>query len=158
MTSRLLIALVADADAASVDVARRELRRHGMRVVTASSGERVLRAAEVQRPDLLVLAVDLPGIPGLEVLRRLRARGPVPAIMLTHGRGAGQSMRSGDALRKPFTAEQLAAHIHEVMGRDAALPATHISSAGVEVDLEERTVTRDGDPVALTRTEWALLT
>jgi DNA-binding response OmpR family regulator len=67
-------------------------------------------------------------------------------------------MRSGDALRKPFTAEQLAAHIHEVMGRDAALPATHISSAGVEVDLEERTVTRDGDPVALTRTEWALLT
>lgn len=158
MTDRPLIALVADADAASVDLARRELRRHGMRVVTASSGERALRVAEMQRPDLLVLAVDLRGIAGLEVLRRLRARGPVPAIMLTDGRGAGQSMRSGDALRKPFTAEQLAARIHEVIGPDAALAATHISSGGVEVDLEHRTVTRDGDPVALTRTEWALLT
>lgn len=129
-----------------------------MRVVTASSGERALRVAELQRPDLLVLAVDLPGIPGLEVLRRLRARGPVPAIMLTDGRGAGQSMRSGDALRKPFTAEQLASRIHEVMGQDAALAATHISSGGVEVDLEHRTVMRDGAPVTLTRTEWALLT
>ena len=157
MTSRAQIALVADADAASVDLARRELRRHGMRVVTASSGERALRVAELQRPDLLVLAVDLPGIPGLEVLRRLRARGPVPAIMLTNGRGAGQSMRTGDALRKPFTAEQLTSRIHEVMGRDAVLAATHISSGGVEVDLEHRTVTRDGAPVALTRTEWALL-
>lgn len=157
MTSRMPIALVADADTASVDIARRELRRHGMRVVTASSGERALRAAEQRRPDLIILAVDLPGIPGLEVLRRMRARGPVPAIMLATGRGGGQAMRNGEALRKPFTAEQLASRIHEVMGRDTTLPATRISSGGVEIDLEQRTITRDGGSVALTRTEWSLL-
>lgn len=157
MTSRPQIALVADADATSVDVARRELRRHGMRVVTASSGERALRVAEQQRPDLVILAVALPGIPGLEVLRRLRARGPIPAIMLTEGRSASQALRSGDALRKPFTAEQLTSRIQDVMGRDVVLPTTHISSGGVEIDLTHRAVTRDGEMVALTRTEWALL-
>lgn len=157
MTSRPLIALIADADSESVDVARRELRRHGMRVVTASTGERALRVAEMQRPDLLILAVDLPGIPGLEVLRRLRARGPVPAIMLTEGRNAARAMRSGDSLQKPFSAEDLSTRIHEAMGRDLGLPASRITSGGVDIDLQHRLVTRDGEPVTLTRTEWALL-
>jgi DNA-binding response OmpR family regulator len=156
-TTRTPIALVADADTEAVDVARRELRRHGMRVVTAATGERALRVAEMQRPDLVIIAVELPGIPGLEVLRRLRARGPVPAILLAESRGAARALRSGDAMQKPVTAELLAARIHELLGRDLGVTSARIVSGGVDIDLEQRLITRDGSPVALTRTEWSLL-
>lgn len=156
-TTHTPIALVADADADSVDIARRELRRHGMRVVTAATGERALRVAEMQRPDLIIVAVELPGIPGLEVLRRLRARGPMPAILLAESRGAARALRSGDAIQKPITAELLAQRIHDALGRDAGAPSARIVSGGVDIDLEQRVITRDGDPIALTRTEWSLL-
>jgi DNA-binding response OmpR family regulator len=158
VTTRTPIALVADSDPASIEVARRELRRRGMRVVTASTGERALRAAELQHPDLVILAVGLPGIPGLEVLRRLRARGPVPAIMLTEAHTTGRSLRSSDALDKPFTEEALAGRIRNALARTASQSTARITSGGVEIDLELRTVDRDGEPVGLTRTEWALLT
>ena len=156
-TTRTPIALVADADIDSVDVARRELRRQGMRVVTAATGERALRVAEMQRPDLVIIAVELPGIPGLEVLRRLRARGPVPAILLAESRGAARALRSGDAIQKPVTAELLASRIRELLGQDTGSTSARIVSGGVDIDLEQRVITRDGDPVALTRTEWSLL-
>lgn len=162
MTTRPPLVLIADHDAATIELARRELRRIGVRVITADHGERALRAAQEQHPDLVLLATSLPGIPGLEVLRRLRARDAVPAIVLAPARGAGRASergrRAGDVLVKPFTAEELVARVTEALGRRSAAPgATRITGPGLDIDLERHSVRRDGRAVALTRTEWNLL-
>src|SRR5437868_14173355 len=116
MTTGMPLVLAADADSTVTDLIRRTLRRQGMHVVTADNGERALRIAEQQRPDVVLLSTSLPGVPGLEVLRRLRARGPLPAILLTSARMVarpGAALRPSETLAKPFTAELLTSRVAE---------------------------------------------
>lgn len=162
LTTRSPLVLVADPDPTIVEFARRELRRIGLRVITADHGERALRAAQEQHPDLVLLATSLPGIPGLEVLRRLRARGAVPAIILAAARGAGRNdqrgRRASEVLSEPFTAEELISRVTEALGRrSAGQGATRIAFPGLDIDLERYSVVRNGREVTLTRTEWNLL-
>ncbi len=162
MTTRPPLVLIADPDPAIVEFARHELRRIGLRVITADNGEHALRAAQEQHPDLVLLARALPGIPGLEVLRRLRARGAVPAIMLGTARGTGRAdargRRASEVLTEPFTAEELLGRVTEALGRrSAGRGPTRISTPGLEIDLEAYSVVRNGLDVTLTRTEWNLL-
>jgi two-component system KDP operon response regulator KdpE len=162
MTTRPPLVLIAAPDAAIVEFARRELRRIGLRVITADHGERALRAAQEQHPDLVLLATSLPGIPGLEVLRRLRARGAVPAIVLAPARTAGRAdqrgRRASEVLTQPFSAEELVTRVTEALGRrSAGQGATRITTPGLDIDLERYSVQRNGREVTLTRTEWNLL-
>jgi DNA-binding response OmpR family regulator len=159
MTTRLPLVLAADADNSVTELIRRTLRRQGMHVVTADNGERALRLAEQQRPDLVLLSTSLPGTPGLEVLRRLRARGPLPAILLTAARSTARpgALRPDETLAKPFTAELLARRVAEAMGRAPAPSATRLTAGSFEIDLQARVLLRDGREIALTRTEWGLL-
>lgn len=163
MTNRPPLVLIADPDHTIVEFARRELRRIGLRITTADNGDRALRAAQEQHPDLVLLARDLPGIPGLEVLRRLRARGAMPAIILTPSRTPGRAeasrgRRASEVLHVPFTAEDLLTRVTDALGRGAAgRNATRITAPGLDIDLEAYTIVRNGREVTLTRTEWNLL-
>jgi DNA-binding response OmpR family regulator len=160
MTARTTLVLVADADNTVTEFVRRELQRSDMRVITAASGEHALRLARQQRPDLVVLSIDLPDMPGLEALRRLRANGPLPAILVTAtARGAtrsGARGRARDSLAKPFTGPELLARVAEALGKPMGRP-DHITAGDLEVDLEHRIAKQAGHELTLTRTEWALL-
>jgi two-component system KDP operon response regulator KdpE len=142
-----------------------ELSSQGLRVVTASDGEEALRVAEQQRPDIVVLDIMMPGISGLEVMRRLRERSSVPVILLTakdhdQDKVRGLDMGADDYLVKPFNPEELSARVRAVLRRGirAGDGEENVVTVGnVEIDLTRRLVKKDGDVVPLTRTEWMLL-
>jgi two-component system, OmpR family, KDP operon response regulator KdpE len=159
------VILVADDDPSIVKLLRMQLIEEGFRPVTASTGEEAVQQAIDQRPDLVILDLMLPDISGLEVLNRLRERGPIPVIVLTgksrdSDKIRGLEMGADDYLAKPFNPEELTARIRAVLRRtrQAAGGGDEPVRAGpLVIDLERRVVERDGELVPLTRTEWNLL-
>jgi len=161
-TSATRIVVVEDEPTLAGAVADR-LRAHGYEVVVTHDGEAGL-AACAEGVDLVVLDVMLPGIDGLEVCRRLRARGDVPVLLLTardqpddvvDGLAAG----ADDHLAKPFAMRVLVARVSALLRRaGAAVGAGEPVRLGdVELDAARRAVMRDGEPVHLTATEFDLL-
>ncbi len=140
-----------------------ELTAQGFRVITASSGDEALALAEAQRPDIVLLDVVMPEMTGHEVLRALRERAPVPVILVTaRDREAdkvrGLELGADDYIVKPFGADEMAARIRAVLRRTAGIGAEQVVYAGdVTVDLGKRLVFRNGEQIAVTRTEWQLL-
>jgi two-component system KDP operon response regulator KdpE len=142
-----------------------ELSSQGFRVVTATNGEDALRIAEEQRPDIAVLDIMMPGISGLEVMRKLRERGSMPIILVSAkntnmDKVRGLEMGADDYISKPFDPEELSARIRAVLRRasvDDVKPGSVVRAGSVEVDLERRLVKKNGELVKLTRTEWMLL-
>jgi two-component system KDP operon response regulator KdpE len=164
MATELLV-LAVDDEPGILRLIRLELSQQDMRVLTASDGEEALRLAEQFRPDVVVLDVMMPGLSGLEVMKRLRERTEVPIILLTgldhdEQKVQGLDMGADDYLVKPFNGAELAARVRAVVRR-VIRPAEGVDSvirAGdVEIDLGGRQVTKAGKVVELTRTEWALL-
>jgi DNA-binding response OmpR family regulator len=141
-----------------------ELSTQGFRVVTASGGEEALRVSEEHRPDIALLDIVMPEMTGLELMRRLRDRSPLPIILLT-AKGSeadkvrGLELGADDYLAKPFSPDELSARVRAVLRRSTGSSrADNIVRAGnVEIDLNRRLVSRDGEILALTRTEWMLL-
>jgi two-component system KDP operon response regulator KdpE len=159
------LVLAVDDEAAILRLLKLELSPQGFRVVTASDGQAALRAAEEQRPDLVLLDIVMPDMTGLEVLRRLRERSAVPVIFLT-ARGSdadkvsGLDMGADDYIPKPFSPEELTARVRAVLRRTLGTVARSdamIRGQGIEIDLDKRLVTKNGEVVSLTRTEWLLL-
>jgi DNA-binding response OmpR family regulator len=165
VTSSHSLILVVDDDPGILKLVRLELTEQDFRVITAENGEDAIRAVEEHHPDLVVLDVVLPDISGLEVLRRLRQRSPIPIILLTAKGGdadkvRGLEMGADDYLAKPFNPEELSARVRAVLRRErrqAAPVASNLKVGELEIDLERRVVMRQGDIVPLTRTEWNLL-
>jgi two-component system KDP operon response regulator KdpE len=158
------LVLVADDEPRITKLVSLALTAEGFRVVTASGGEEALVKAEEVRPDIVLLDIVMPGIDGIEVMRQLRERRPVPVILLT-ARGSttdkakGLDLGADDYVAKPFDLDELAARVRAVLRR-----ATGVAPGGglvcfddVEIDLEKRMVSRGGDLVQLSRTEWLLL-
>jgi two-component system KDP operon response regulator KdpE len=156
--------LVVDDDHGVLRLVELELSEQGFDVRTALTAKDALTAAYEQRPDLVILDVMLPDRSGLEVMRELRERVPVPIILLT-ARGAdndkvrGLELGADDYVAKPFNPAELTARARAVLRRiragDAAAPV--VRAKDVEIDLDRRLVMRAGELVALTRTEWQLL-
>ena len=142
-----------------------ELSSQGFRVITATNGEDALRIAEEQRPDIAVLDIMMPGISGLEVMRRLRERGRMPIILVSAKNAnmdkvRGLELGADDYIAKPFDPEELSARIRAVLRRatsDQGGPGSVVRAGNVEVDLERRLVKKNNELVKLTRTEWMLL-
>lgn len=114
--------LVVDDEPLITDSLRYSLQREGFEVSVAHDGAEALRAAEADKPDLVVLDVIMPTMGGLEVCRRLRAASAVPVIMLTArgeeaDRVAGLELGADDYLAKPFSFRELLARIRANLRR-----------------------------------------
>jgi two-component system, OmpR family, KDP operon response regulator KdpE len=158
------LVLAVDDEAGILRLIKLELAAQGLRVITAPNGEEALRVAEEQRPDIVLLDILMPEMTGLEVMRRMRERSDAPVILVTAkdseaDKVSGLEQGADDYIVKPFSPEELAARIRAVMRRSSGASPTErlVQAADVEIDLNRRVVTRDGEPVTLTRTEWLLL-
>jgi two-component system KDP operon response regulator KdpE len=143
---------------------RTSLEAHGYRLETAANGEEgLLKAADVA-PDLVFLDLGLPDLDGTEVISRLRSFSEVPVIVLSvrdrqTDKVAALDAGADDYVTKPFGMEEVLARMRAQLRRVRAdQPAPAIVRIGdLEIDLARRLVRLDGQPVHLTRTEWALL-
>lgn len=155
--------LVVDDEVGILRLMKLELGAQGFRIITASDGEQAIRLAEEQRPDAVLLDVMMPGISGLEVMRRLRERSNLPILFVTAkdkdtDKVRGLELGADDYIVKPFNPDELAARVRAVLRRTVAQDIERLIVAGdVEIDLNRRLVRKEGQPVALTRTEWLLL-
>ncbi|MEO8539988.1 MAG: response regulator transcription factor [bacterium] len=155
--------LVVDDEAGILRLMKLELSAQGFRVVTANDGETAVRLAEEQRPDAVLLDVMMPGLSGLEVMRRLRERSNVPVLLVTAkdkdtDKVRGLELGADDYVVKPFNPDELGARVRAVLRRMVSQDVEHvIRVSDVEIDLNRRLVKKAGETVALTRTEWLLL-
>jgi DNA-binding response OmpR family regulator len=167
--------LVVDDDAKIVRLVRTYLERDGHRVVTAGDGPSALAAIEDHEPALVVLDLMLPELDGRAVIRAVRREpdGDVPIIVLsargsTTDRIAGLEDGADDYLPKPFSPAELVIRVRRILERSrprGAAPATAaeepparlIHHADLVLDPDRHEVTRDGEPIPLTRVEFRLL-
>jgi two-component system response regulator MprA len=163
---RAMKILVVDDERAVRESLRRALELEGYEIELAEDGEQALRRLELEPlPDAVVLDVLMPGVDGLEVCRRLRrARNSVPVLMLTaraevDSRVAGLDAGADDYLSKPFALAELNARLRALLRRagngDTTIEALRFSD--LELEPGTREVRRAGEPIELTRTEFALL-
>jgi len=141
----------------------RALSFEGYEIDTAGDGGRGLEAVVQDPPDVIVLDVMMPFVDGLEMCRRLRARGDkTPVLMLTAlgdvaDRVEGLDAGADDYLAKPFALEELLARVRALLRRSSGDVTEVLSFADLSMNLATREVTRDGEPVPLTKTEFDLL-
>jgi len=153
---------VVDDERAVRESLRRALALEGYEVDLAEDGEGALESVRRAEPDALILDVLMPGIDGLEVSRRLRRGGSkVPILMLTardavENRVEGLDAGADDYVTKPFALEELLARVRALLRRTTGAGEV-MRFADVELDPSTRQVTRGGEPIELTRTEFALL-
>lgn len=130
----------------------------------ADNGRAGLREMFERKPDLVILDVTMPQMDGWETLKRIREMSDTPVIMLTARDDEtnilrGFSIGADDYVTKPFSFAQLAARIKAVLARKGGAPSgEHLTSGNLEVDIPSRRVTRGGDTISLTPTEFNLLT
>jgi two-component system response regulator RegX3 len=159
--------LVVEDEAPIAEVVQSYLEREGHMVVWAASGEDALEEFARRRPDLVVLDLNLPGISGEDVCRRIRAASDVPIIMLT-ARDSEEDLVKGlelgadDYLTKPFSPRELTARVRALLRRarsEEAPQADVLERAGgrLVIDTARRRVALDGVPVDLTESEFRLL-
>ncbi|WP_432036052.1 response regulator transcription factor [Streptomyces cucumeris] len=147
------------------------LRYAGFDVDAAASGREALDMAAHRPPDLVLLDIMLPDMDGFEVIRRLRAQprpsgpghgGAVPVLFLTARDTAadkvnGLRLGGDDYVTKPFDLEELIARIQAVLRRTKGEPPARLVVADLELEPEGHLVTRAGEPVRLSPTEFRLL-
>ncbi|MGN6598416.1 MAG: response regulator [Actinomycetes bacterium] len=141
------------------------LSREGYEVAVAADGEQALAEFERFGPDLVLLDLMLPQVPGTEVLRRLRASSAVPVIMLTAKDGEidkvlGLELGADDYVTKPYSSRELIARIRAVLRRhlDADDVDTRVLTAGpIRMDIDRHVVSLDGQPLSLPLKEFELL-
>ncbi|MFB7949070.1 response regulator transcription factor [Kitasatospora phosalacinea] len=161
--------LVVDDDPTVGEVVAGYLTRAGHRVDRAEDGQRGLDLAERHRPDLLVLDLMLPGLDGLEVLRRLRARpdrADLPVVLLTArgdeaDRVLGLELGADDYVTKPFSPRELVLRVQSILRRArtaaSTAPAQPLRSGDLALDPRARRAHRDDRELALTSREFDLL-
>ena len=137
------------------------LREEGYAVDTAKDGEDGLYKAESWSYDAIVLDVMLPRLDGWTVLQRLRKSRTTPVLMLTARDTARDRVRGLDAgaddyLVKPFDLDELFARLRALIRRASGQPHNQIELGDIVIDTAARTVSRAGQPVALTAREYAL--
>ncbi len=157
--------LVVDDESKIRDLVRTYLEREGYQVFVADCGDEAVAVARRVAPDLVVLDLGLPDLPGEEVIRILRRSSDVPVVMLTArasegDRVSGLRLGADDYVTKPFSPRELVARVEAVLRRTGGRGATNTTTYAkgrLAVDLESREVKLDGESVELTRTEFDLL-
>ncbi|MFC1407550.1 MULTISPECIES: response regulator transcription factor [Streptacidiphilus] len=164
--------LVVDDEPALRDALESSLAFEGYEVTTASDGLEALDAIAEKSPDLVLLDIMMPRMDGLTTVRRLRSRGDtVPVLMLTArdavgDRVTGLDVGADDYLAKPFELDELLARVRALLRRNSIAQAAGVGGAAedevlafedLRMNTTTREVTRAGQPVELTRTEYMLL-
>ena len=158
--------LIVDDEPTVGEVLSRYLEREGYEARVAEDGPGALAAVGERAPDLVVLDVMLPGIDGLEVMRRIReSRRPAPAIILLTAKGeesdrvTGLRLGADDYVVKPFSPAELVARVDAILRRTDTVGDREpvLSVAGLRIDLAGRSVHRDGAELVLTPREFDLL-
>ena len=147
------------------DFVRTYLERAGFTVLSTGSGAEAITMATSAAPDLVVLDLGLPDVPGETVARELRATAATPILMLTaktaeEDRIRGLELGADDYVTKPFSPRELVLRVQAILRRGAQ-PAEHgVSSYGggmLVIDEPRRQVTVRGAAISLTPTEWGIL-
>lgn len=156
--------LVVDDEPGIVRALGINLKALGYQIDSAVSGEEALRKAADHRPDAVILDLGLPGIDGLEVIRGLRGWTNVPIIVLSVREAEREKIEALDAgaddfVTKPFGMGELLARLRAALRREADLETESpvISTPDFTIDLSVKRVTRDGEEVRLTPTEWGIV-
>jgi two-component system, OmpR family, response regulator CpxR len=159
--------LLIDDDVEFCELLRQFLHKEGFDISASHTGEHGVGRLESESFDLVLLDIMLPGINGLESLRRIRAQSSVPVLMLTAkgediDRIVGLELGADDYLPKPCNTRELLARIHAVLRRTRGAPPgrgepARLSVGDVELDMGARVVRRDGQVVELTGVEFDLL-
>jgi two-component system KDP operon response regulator KdpE len=143
---------------------RTSLAARGHEVLTAPNGETALDSLSAAQVELVILDLGLPGIDGVEVIRRLRTWSAVPVIVLSVRDGQADKVAALDAgaddyLTKPFGMDELQARMRAVLRRTGQAEEERplVRAGDLEIDLAKHLVTRGGRTIHLTRTEFALL-
>ena len=164
MTEVNELILVVDDEARIVKQARDYLEYGGFRVLEANDGKQALAAARQSRPDLIVLDLNLPGMDGLDLCRALRKESEVPIIMLTArveetDRLIGLELGADDYITKPFSPRELVARVKVILRRvqGGVRQSGLIRAQDLSIDTLGHRVTRDGEAIGLSRTEFNLL-
>ena len=159
--------LVVDDEPNILELLSASLRFAGFDVATATNGADALAVAGSFGPDLLVLDVMMPGMDGFELVRRLRADGThTPVLFLTaqdatDDKVTGLTLGGDDYVTKPFSLEEVIARVRTVLRRTArsssAAASSTLSFADIELNDDSHEVTKAGEPVTLSPTEFKLL-
>jgi two-component system KDP operon response regulator KdpE len=167
VTDDATVVLVVEDDRNIVDLVQSNLLVRGFAVVVSRTGRDVGELVARHQPDLVLLDLMLPGVDGFDLCRDLRAESSVGIIVVSARRGEQDKVRAlnlgaDDYLTKPFGVEELLARITALLRRSRAAAAPEPARAplvfgDVGVDLDAQLVTRGGEPVHLTPTEFALL-
>ena len=148
------------------ELVRSYLERAGFAVLSTESGAEAITLAATAAPDLVILDLGLPDVPGESVLREVRALGPVPVLMLTAMSGEedrirGLELGADDYVTKPFSPRELVLRVQAILrrgGPQAGSPGvTSYGSGALVIDEPKRQALVAGQPVALTPTEWGVL-
>lgn len=158
--------LVVDDEAVLAEMVSMALRYEGWNIATATDGASAIAAARAQRPDVVVLDVMLPDMSGLEVLRKLRGENPqLPVLLLTakdavEDRIAGLTAGGDDYVTKPFSIEEVVLRLRALLRRTGVTTVdsgAQLVVGDLVLDEDSHEVTRGGEPISLTSTEFELL-
>ena len=148
------------------DLVRSYLESAGFTVLSTSSGAEALTLAASASPDLLVLDLGLPDVPGETVAREVRAARSVPILMLTaksseEDRVQGLELGADDYVTKPFSPRELVLRVQAILRRGVTSAAeqgvTRYGDGTLVIDEPQRAVTVRGSAIDLTPTEWGIL-
>ena len=156
--------LIVDDEPAIVETVRAYLEAEGYAVQAAFDGSEVLKLARRFQPDVIILDLMLPGLDGLEVLRRLRQESAVYVLLLTAkthetDKVVGLTMGADDYVTKPFSPRELVARIKALLrrGRSGGVDDMPLVFRRLRIDPQSRRVWKDAAPVELTSSEFDLL-
>src|ERR1700691_454645 len=147
------------------DLVRSYLERAGFAVLSTGSGAEAITMAATALPDLVVLDLGLPDVPGETVARELRAISATPILMLTaksaeEDRIRGLELGADDYVTKPFSPRELVMRVQPILRRGGPAAVQGVTSYGageLVIDEPQRLATVRGSAVALTPTEWGVL-
>lgn len=155
---------VVDDEPQIVKVLKAYLEKAGYQVITASDGKAALAIFQREKPDFLILDLNLPGMDGLDICKAIRRDSNIPILMLTArveeaDRLIGLELGADDYVLKPFSPREVVARVKTIFRRVTAEPSkSNIVQVGdLVIDLEQHTIHLAGKPVELTPTEFEIL-
>jgi two-component system, OmpR family, response regulator MtrA len=157
--------LLAEDDLDMLDVTTYALRKHGFDVEGVTDGAAAVRRWQTERPDLVLLDLNLPSMSGMDVCRKIREQSATPIIIVTaHGDEShvmeGFESGADDFVRKPVNYRELAMRMRAVLQRHTGAPVLEssiVEAARIRVDLQAHEVSRAGRMLRMTRLEARIL-